>query len=764
MSHAHADSTLQYCNVDFTKRTEYLEGLEAIKAAHRLLAEVSFTPSLPQRGYNDRSLYVNLARLEVAERPVTQQMKDIFIGGRGFGLWLLWQAVTPRTRWHDPENEIVISPGPVSGITQYPGSGKSLVVSLSPQTDIPIDSNVGGYFGPLLKFSGFDCLELQGKAEKDIILFIDGQKGIIRIEEAPLEPLDSHVLAEILTRMYAEGEDDRVNVSVVSSGAAADHSLIGMLNFSWFDQRRGCVRLKQAGRGGIGTVFRDKRIRALVCRGPAVKGDMNHPADYETIARTGIKLHKEIHDNDPHQCLMRRNGTAHIVEIMDSYDLLPVHNFQYGSHPETHRIDSTVWQRRCTQKTIDGCWYGCSMACAKGVDGLVLKTGPYRGHMVTVDGPEYENAAGLGSNSGVFDPDYLMELNFYCDTYGICTITWGTVCAFVMECYQRGILNNERTGGLELTWGNAEADLEMMHQLARGEGFGLVAGLGVKKMKEMFIAEGWGDAGLLNDIAMENKGLEYSQYMSKESLAQQGGYALTNKGPQHDEAWLIFMDMVNRQLPTFEDKAEALYYFPLFRTWFGLNGFCKLPWNDVVPSDNSRQPEPQKVPEHVQNYVDLFSATTGIRIDKEELIRQSARVYNFQRVFNIRMGKGLRIHDCAPYRSMGPVTREEYESRAERYDKQIREEMGLNPEGMSVEEKMALHRDWRTGRFEKLIDAVYTRRGWTLNGVPKLERLRELGLDVFPEVVEVVGRHLASTPGTQKTQASDRSVSSEGTR
>jgi aldehyde:ferredoxin oxidoreductase len=744
MSHGQEGAIIEPLDLDFTRRTEYHHGLEQMRAAHTVLKEVSFTPSLPERGYNNRSLHVDLSTLEVTEKPVTQQMKDIFIGGRGFGLWHLWNAVTPKTRWNDPENEIIISPGPVSGTTQYPGSGKSLVVSLSPQTDIPIDSNVGGYFGPLLKFSGFDALELQGKADRDVILFIDGQKGILRIEEAPMEPLDSHVLAEILTRMYAENEKDLPNVSVVSSGAAADHSLIGMLNFSWFDKRRGCIRLKQAGRGGIGTVFRDKHLKALVCRGPEVKGDMNHPVDYETIARTGIKLHREIHDNDPQQCMMRRNGTAHIVEIMNAYDLLPVMNFQYGSHPDTHKIDSTVWQRRCTQRTADGCWYGCSMACAKGADQVVLKTGPYKGHMVTVDGPEYENAAGLGSNAGIFDPDYLLELNFYCDTYGICTITWGTICAFVMECYQRGILNKERTGGLDLTWGNAEADLEMMHQLARGELFGLTAGRGVKKMKELFIARGWGDAQLINDIGMENKGLEYSQYMSKESLAQQGGYALTNKGPQHDEAWLIFMDMVNKQLPTFEDKAEALYYFPLFRTWFGLNGFCKLPWNDVVPANNSTQPEAHKVPEHVQNYVDLFTATTGITIDKDELIKQSARVYNFQRIFNIRMGKGLREHDAAPYRSVGPVTVEEYESRAERYDRQMKEEIGVDPSGKTTEEKITITRKYRTDRFERLVDAVYKRRGWTPRGVPTYERIKELGID-FPEVLDVVTPFLEPT-------------------
>ena len=119
---------------------------------------------------------------------------------------------------------------------------------------------------------------------------------------------------------------------------------------------------------------------------------------------------------------------------------------------------------------------------------------------------------------------------------------------------------------------------------------------------------------------MENKGMEYSEYVTKESLAQQGGYGMTNKGAQHDEAWLIFMDMVNNQIPTFEDKAEALHYFPMWRTWFGLNGLCKLPWNDIEPADNALTDEPAKVPEHVHNYVELFSGITGQEVTKEDLI------------------------------------------------------------------------------------------------------------------------------------------------
>ena len=242
----------------------------------------------------------------------------------------------------------------------------------------------------------------------------------------------------------------------------------------------------------------------------------------------------------------------------------------------------------------------------------------------------------------------------------------------------------------------------------------------------------------MQDIGMENKGLEYSQYVSKESLAQQGGYAMTNKGPQHDEAWLIFMDMVNNQIPTFEKKAEALHYFPMFRTWFGLMGLCKLPWNDVEPENNAQTDEPAKVPEHVDNYVTIYKAVTGKEFDKHELIRMSERVYNFQSIFSIRRGYGLRKHDAQPYRAAGPVTVEEYESRADRYDKQMKELIGIDPAGKSTTEKVAITRTYREDRYEKLLDAVYERRGWTKNGVPKVEHLKNLGMDL-PELLEVVG-------------------------
>ena len=707
----------------------------------KLISEFKYDLAPVIRGYNKRSLYINLSTNEIKQKPVTELMIDKFVGGKGFDLYLMWHSVQDDTKWDSPENEICISFGPLCGNTSYPGSGKSIVTTISPLTGIPVDCNVGGHFGPYAKFSGWDAIELQGIANEEVIIYIDGDKGIVQILSAPEEEINSHILAEELIKEFADGPDKYQFVSVVSSGKAAENVLITCLNFSFWDKRRKVARLKQAGRGGTGSVFRHKKIKALVVKYSGLKVDSNNPEDAETLRMTGLKLHKEIEAGDATQNRMRQVGTAHLMEIMNDYDLLPIRNFKYGQSPEAEGLHSREFKNLFTQGMPDGCWYGCSLSCCKGVDNFEPRTGPYKGQKVCVDGPEYETAAGCGSNIGVFNARDVVEINFYCDTYGVDTISFGTSTAFAMECYENGILNKERTGGLDLTWGNADAALELLHQMAKGEGFGVIVGQGVRRMKQIFAEKYGADPNFLQDIGMEAKGLEYSQYMSKESLAQQGGYTLALKGPQHDEAWLIFMDMVNNQIPTFKDKAEALHYFPMFRTWFGLQGLCKLPWNDIEPANNAETDEPAKVPEHVQNYVDIYKAITGKPLDKVSLIEQSERVYNFQKVFCLRMGKGRRIDDVPPYRAVGPVTEEEYLSRQERYDQQLKEKIGVDPEGKSTAEKMDILRKYREDQYQQLIDAVYERKGWNAQGVPKIEHLQKIGMDL-PEVIEVVKRFL----------------------
>src|SRR5512133_4207688 len=353
-------------------------------AESTVLKEFTYELRPVERGYANRTLYINLNDNSVREKPVTQQMKDLFTGGRGFALKLLWDAVSAQTKWDDPENELVIANGPICGITAYPGSGKSTVVFLSPLTQNVVDCNVGGYFAPFLKFSGFDALEIQGKAESDVIIYIDGDTGKVTIERDALEAVDSHLIANVLTERFGGDEKGKRGISVLSAGKGAEHTRIAMLTSAWYDVRRKEARLKQAGRGGPGRVLRDKKIKAIVVRFTDMGGDKNGVADMALVRKAGSRINKEIADFDDKQNQMRKVGTANIVEIMDHFDLLPVHNYRYGSHPDTHNIDSKVWKEAFTQGMPDGCWLGCTLSCSHGVDHFPLKTGPYAGTCVIV--------------------------------------------------------------------------------------------------------------------------------------------------------------------------------------------------------------------------------------------------------------------------------------------------------------------------------------------------------------------------------------------
>src|SRR6056297_3655372 len=704
-----------------------------------LLMSAQYQPVKVSKGYTDKVLYLNLSDKEAKIKTVPARVKEVLTGGRGYGLWYLWQAVKPETKWDDPENELVSCTGPICGITQYSGCGKSHVVSISPETGSANDNNAGGYFASLLKFSGLDVLEIQGKAEQDVIIF-DGNKGEVTVQASPYQNTNSYLLAEKLTEHFAENEQDKANISIVSSGQGAKNSMLGMLNLSWYDRHRGKVRYKQAARGGTGTILRDKKIVAVVVRYRGISGNSNNPANPELLKKAGQRLTKEILSLDHIQNGMREIGTANLLDNMNNHNCLPVHTYQFSSHPQAVNISNEVWLNRFSPKQPgDSCWIGCNLRCSHAVDQFKLKTGPLKGKEVIVDGPEYETAAGFGGNCGCFDPDVVLEANFYCDHYGLDTIGVSTTIAFLMECYEKGILNKERTGGLELTFGNSEALLELIHQIAQGEGFGKIAGQGVRRCKKYLTEHYQADEDFLNDIGMECKGMEFSEYGTKESLAQQGGYGIANKGPQHDESWLIFMDQVNNQIPTFEDKAEALYYFPLFRTWFSLVGLCKLPWNDIEPADNKKKFSgitAAKVPEHVENYCWIFEGVTGKKISPEDIIQQSEAVHNFQRLLNLKMSFGTRKNDAIPYRAMGPVTKKEYDSNVELYDKQLEEKVGFSTKGKTVEEKISALRTYRESQYQSLCDVVYKRKGWDENGVPTLETIKKLKID-FPEVLEV---------------------------
>ncbi len=712
----------------------------------KLLKSIKYEASPVKGGYTDKILELNLTSMTLSISGVDPEFKQMYIGGRGYALKLIWDRTTDQTRYDSPENLLVMAGGPLCNEPRFPGTGKFVVGTISPLTDTFIDSNVGGHFAPLLKMCGFDALSVSGKAEKEVVLLVDGENGTIGIAEAPQfgGRTDKSALeyGTALLKKYggALNEDN----AAVTAGDGAIQTRYGIISSLYYDKRRKRIRGKQAGRGGTGTVMRAKGLKAVIVHSGQPRVHANHPVDEKRVSRAGAELKKVISQNDAKQLHLSAWGTTVLAEYMNKFHLLPIQNYQYGRHPEAHQIFSDVFLNRYFSKNVpDGCYLGCNLACAKGAEGIVLTRGPQKGRTVSVDGPEYETI-GAVTCQGIFDPQFVMEYNWYCDDYGLDTISMGVCAGFLMECFQRGYLTVDDTG-YPIPWGDMEAADRLLHETAKGEGLGKVCGQGVFRIKN-WVAERYAKRTgkptsetlvELNKFGMEVKGLEFSLYVTKESLAQQGGYGFALKGPQHDEAWLIFIDQVHGEIPTFEMKAQALKWFPLVRTWFNAVGLCKLHWIDVRHPDAAETENPSQNQPTLAYYAEYFSATTGIQKTVQDMLDDSERLHVLQKLINLRHGKGTRDFDQIPTRAMAPAFFNEYESRQDYYDQWLKESLGKNedlPDSPEARHQMILK--LRLAAYQKLCDVVYEAKGYTPDAIPLPETVKKFGL--FDETAEIL--------------------------
>ena len=689
-------------------------------------------------GYTDRILRVDLGTKEITIHELPPDFKDKYIGGRGYALKMIWDGTMRETRYDSPENILVMASGPLGNEPAFPGTGKFIVSTISPLTDIFIDSNVGGHFGPLLKLAGFDALAVSGISQKDVVILVDGDGQTISIASAPAydKETDEGALSfgERLIKDINGGEYSDC-LAAVTAGKGACNTRFGVVHSLFFDRRRRRIRSKQAGRGGTGTVMRAKGLRGIVVRSSLSKVNGNNAIDKEGVREAGRQLKKVISKADPKQLHLSAWGTPILVEYMDKFQIFPVNNYQYGHSPQSSNLFAHVFlDRYFSQKIPDGCYYGCNLACAKGAENVELTRGPRAGQKVSIDGPEYETLGAVAC-MGIFDPHFVMEYNWYCDEYGIDVISTGVTISFFMECFERGYLSIDDIG-YELKFGNIEAADRLLHEIASGKGFGRIVGQGVARGKKWVAAKYAAQNNTsedivmaeLNKFGMEVKGLEFSMYISKESLAQQGGYGFSLKGPQHDEAWLIFIDQVYQELPTLEQKAEALKWFPLIRTWFNATGLCKLHWIDVRNPEAANTDEPAKNLPTLAHYVNYLNATTGSHKTLQDILDDSERLYILQKLINLRQGKGRRANDQIPLRAMGPAFFNEYQSRAEYYDEWLRKNLGDDKVPVSPEERHKLLIEKRIEAYQRLCDTVYEKKGFTSEGIPKRETVEKFAL------------------------------------
>ena len=714
--------------------------------------DMHYTKSSLKHGYANKILTIDLGNRAIATPELDPQVRDYFIGGRALGLYLLHKRTTPKTNAYDPENPLIFSPGPLGGIPQFPGTSKCMAVSLSPLTGIPGLSNFGGHFGAYLKYAGFDALEITGKSDNDIMIVIDGFKDEVSMTQAPALDQVFDLEHDIADRFVQAGHD-RKDIVFVTTGIGAAKTAYGCINSHYFDPTKpvdgakGLFRVKQAGRTGLGTVMMDKKIRAIVVLAEYPHGENPYgAADWDKVKHSGSRLSKIIREVDPQSLKMHRKGSAGLISFMnkEAYQSLPVHNYQSGSDPRAEKICGKFYAEHLFEhRGMDGCFPGCTLRCTKG-GWVTLTSSEHKGRTVWVDGPEYETAAGFGSNLGMWNPEFIMEANWHCDNYGIDTITLAVIMAFLMECYQRGYLAKEDTDGLELTWGDEQAALTFIHQTARREtALSKAAGKGMLALIDWICATYVKRTGKLNPrqelerFAMQTKGLPFSLYRTHRSLSMQASYAAASDiGAHHAAAWLIKADLLGA-FPTFQDKAQALITYPRVRLGNDNLGLCKLPWVDVFNPESEKMQHTDIYinPASQEIYADFYNGMLGTNMAWEKIFEQTDRDINLQRVMNAMVyGEKTGTHDWIPDRAIGPIDDHLYEAEKDYHDQELSRILGISSaeiQGMQTGEKREMLMNHRKEQLRKLIQAYYQERGWNASGIPTIDTLQHLGLWQF---------------------------------
>jgi aldehyde:ferredoxin oxidoreductase len=413
-------------------------------------------------GYAGKILMVDLTAGTIREETPSEETYRQYIGGTGLGVRVLYERVKPGIDPLGPENMLGFVTGPLTA-TSVPGSGRFTVVTKSPLTGGWADSNAGGFWGPTLKWAGYDAVFVSGASAKPVCLIIANGEAELR-DASPLWGKDTVETEDLLQQQLGQSQ---WRISCIGPAGESCSLMSGIVN------EKGRI----AARSGVGAVMGSKRLKAV-----AVKGDRKDGitiADPVALHSIREKFTTEVRANGFQQGLSAAGtggGTSFLVSIGDC----ATKNWNSTglvSMPTCERLNSMAMDKY----KLRG--YGCH-ACPIRCGALIqVKEGPYatRGE---VHRPEYETLAALGTLCLNDQVESIIKANEICNRYGMDTIAVGGVIAFAMECYEKGLIGADDTEGLRLTWGNGEAIVSLTEKIARREGFGLVLADGVGKAAE----------------------------------------------------------------------------------------------------------------------------------------------------------------------------------------------------------------------------------------------------------------------------------------
>jgi aldehyde:ferredoxin oxidoreductase len=596
-------------------------------------------------GYNGKVLRINLKERSAKVEALDIQVAKKFIGGRGLGTKLFMDEVSPKVDAFSPENKLFIVTGPLTG-TPVPTGGRYMVITKSPLSDTIASSNSGGFWGAELKAAGYDIVIIEDKSPVPVYISIEDDK--VEIREA--SRLWGKIVSEATDMIKAE-MPEKSRVMVIGPGGEQLSRMAAIMN----DYDRA------AGRSGVGAVMGSKNLKGIAVKGSSRTKLYNEEKLKEVVSGCS----KAIKENGVTGGGLPTYGTAVLVNIINENGVLPTNNFQTSYFEDADDISGeTMTNNHLVRK--NPC-YRCPIACGRWIK--IEDMG------IEVGGPEYETLWAFGSDCGINDIVSIYKANYWCNEYGIDTISVGSTIAAAMELRQRGYIKDEELDGTPLEFGNAESIIEWTKKIGKGEGLG-------KKMAEgsFRLCEAYG----VPELSMSVKKLEIPAYDPRGIQGHGLQYATSNRGGCHVRGYMISPEILGlpEKLDRFElaGKAQWVKIFQDLTAVIDSLGLCLFTSFAYT----------------VNSYVDLYNAACGTEHTAETLLEAGERIYSIERMFNLEAGVDP-AQDTLPRRLLeDPI-----------------------PDGPS---KGSVH------RLSELLPEYYELRGWSEKGIPGEERLCKLGL------------------------------------
>lgn len=620
--------------------------------------------------YQLKILHVNLTTGEILTETIQEKISKAFLGSRGINAKLLWDNVKPGIDPLGEDNVLIFGAGALSG-TPAPCSGRTTITCKSPATGLYLKTNVGGHWGAELRFAGFDHLVVYGKSPKPVYILIKDSRVEIK-DASDLWGKDVRETTETL-----KSKENIPDLQVACIGPAGEN-LVKMAAIM-------CSIYNAAARGGAGAVMGSKNLKAVAVKG---SGAIKY-ARPEEFGKVAVETREAVY-NDSGAAGLHRFGTSGSTLPVNEIKAYPTKNFQRGHFAGAEKLSGNYLEDSGLLKRKVGC-NGCVISCHRYNEVTAGKyTGSYAG------GPEYETLSALGAGCGVDEVEAVLKANELCNILGMDTISVGAVIQWAMECFEKGVISKEEAG-MDLSWGNGEAVVQLTRQIAYREGLGAVLAEGVKKAAEKIGQDSW-------KWAIEVKGLEQSRVETRSSNAYALAFAVNPRGADHlhtecyaefglsPEARAVIKEITGDEKYAnpylIEKRAEIVRWHEDCYAATDCLGFCAFSSTALYGVTPERMAK-------------LYSAAFGIDMSEEELMEAGRRIVTLEKCFNVREG-ATRELDTAPYRLM---------------HEELPERKG---------EGAILTKD----KLDRMLDEYYELHNWDkATSWPKEETLKALGLE-----------------------------------